>query len=87
MHRQVYIESQAHQERAADGSPNTLAHLWAERVLVPVAAVLARIGLSARARARKRVSQALAEGLTDRARVDFRPLPCFRATMVLPKPY
>ena len=45
-----------------------LAHLRAERVLIPVAAVLERIGLAARARARKRVFQALAEGLTDGAR-------------------
>ena len=45
-----------------------LAHLRADRVLIPVAAVLERIGLAARARARKRVFQALAEGLTDGAR-------------------
>jgi hypothetical protein len=45
-----------------------LAHLRAERVLVPAAAVLERIGLAARVRARKRVFQALAEGMTDAAR-------------------
>lgn len=45
-----------------------LAHLRAERVLVPAAAVLERIGLAARVRARKRVFQALAEGLTESAR-------------------
>jgi hypothetical protein len=45
-----------------------LAHLRAERVLVPAAAVLERIGLAARVRARKRVFQALAEGLNDAAR-------------------
>ena len=42
-----------------------LAHLRTERVLVPAAAVLERIGLAARVRARKRAFQALAEGLTD----------------------
>jgi TnpA family transposase len=42
-----------------------LAHLRAERVLVPATAVLERIGLAARVRARKRAFQALAEGLTD----------------------
>jgi TnpA family transposase len=45
-----------------------LAHLRAERVLVPAAAVLERIGLAARVRARKRVFQALAEGLTKSVR-------------------
>src|SRR6516225_1105820 len=45
-----------------------LAQLRAERVLIPVAAVLERIGLAARARARKRVFQALAEGLSNAAR-------------------
>jgi TnpA family transposase len=45
-----------------------LAHLRAEGVLVPAAAVLERIGLAARARARQRVFQVLAEGLTDAAR-------------------
>jgi hypothetical protein len=44
-----------------------LAHLRAEGVLVPAAAVLERIGLAARARARQRVFQVLAEGLTDAA--------------------
>jgi TnpA family transposase len=42
-----------------------LAHLRAERVLVPAAAVLERIGLAARVRARKRVFQVLAEGLSN----------------------
>ena len=46
----------------------TLAHLRTERVLVPAAAVLERIGLAARVRARKRAFQALAEGLTDTTR-------------------
>ena len=45
-----------------------LAHLRAEGVLIPAAAVLERIGLSARIRARKRVFQVLTEGLTDAAR-------------------
>ena len=45
-----------------------LAHLRAERVLVPVAAVLERIGLAARVRARKRVFQALAAELSNAAR-------------------
>ena len=45
-----------------------LAHLRAERVLVPAASVLERIGLAARARARRRAFQALAEGLTDTTR-------------------
>ena len=45
-----------------------LAHLRAERVLIPAAAVLERIGLAARVRARKRVFQTLAEGLPDATR-------------------
>jgi TnpA family transposase len=45
-----------------------LAHLRTERVLVPAAAVLERIGLAARVRARKWAFQALAEGLTDTTR-------------------
>jgi TnpA family transposase len=45
-----------------------LAHLRSERVLIPAAAVLKRIGLAARVRARKRVFQVLAEGLTDARR-------------------
>jgi hypothetical protein len=45
-----------------------LAHLRAERVLVPAAVVLERIGLAARVRARKQVFLALAKGLTDAAR-------------------
>jgi hypothetical protein len=45
-----------------------LAHLRGERVLVPVAAVLERIGLAARVRVRKRIFQTLAEGLSDAAR-------------------
>ncbi len=44
-----------------------LAHLRAEGVLIPAAAVLERIGLAARVRARKRVFQVLAEDLTDAA--------------------
>ena len=44
-----------------------LAQLRGERVIVPAAAVLERIGLAARVRARKRAFQALAEGLTDTA--------------------
>ncbi len=45
-----------------------LVHLRAERVLIPAAAVLERIGLAARVRARKRVFQTLAEGLSDPTR-------------------
>ena len=45
-----------------------LARLRSERVLIPAAAVLERIGLAARVRARKRMFQALAEGLTDAQR-------------------
>jgi uncharacterized protein DUF4158 len=45
-----------------------LAHLRAANVLVPTAAVLERIGLAARARARKRTFQVLADDLTDAAR-------------------
>ena len=45
-----------------------LAHLRAANVLIPAAAVLERIGLAARVRARKRAFQLLAEGLTDAAR-------------------
>jgi hypothetical protein len=45
-----------------------LAHLRAANVLVPAATVLERIGLAARARARKRVFQALADGLTEAER-------------------
>jgi Domain of unknown function (DUF4158) len=44
-----------------------LAHLRTEGVPIPAAAVLERIGLAARVRARKRVFQVLAEGLTDAA--------------------
>jgi hypothetical protein len=44
-----------------------LAHLRAEGVLIPAAAVLERIGLAARVRARKRVFQVLADGLTNAA--------------------
>jgi TnpA family transposase len=49
-----------------------LAHLRAANVLVPAATVLERIGLAARVRARKRVFQALADGLTgdERAALD-----------------
>jgi hypothetical protein len=46
-----------------------LAHLRAERVLVPAAAVLEQIGLAARVRARKRGLQALAEGLSNAAKI------------------
>jgi TnpA family transposase len=45
-----------------------LAHLRAANVLVPTTAVLERIGLTARVRARKRVFQALADGLTEAER-------------------
>jgi hypothetical protein len=45
-----------------------LAHLRAECVLIPAATVLERIGLAARVRARKRVFQVLAEGLTSTTR-------------------
>jgi hypothetical protein len=44
------------------------AHLRAGNVLVPATAVLERIGLTARVRARKRVFQALADGLTEAER-------------------
>ena len=49
-----------------------LAHLRAANVLIPAATVLERIGLAARVRARKRVFQALADGLTgdERAALD-----------------
>ncbi len=45
-----------------------LTHLRAANVLVPAAAVLERIGLAARVRARKRAFQALAAGLTEAER-------------------
>ena len=45
-----------------------LVHLRAANVLVPATAVLERIGLTARVRARKRVFQALADGLTEAER-------------------
>jgi TnpA family transposase len=45
-----------------------LAHLRTANVLVPAAAVLERIGLAARVRARKRAFQALADGLTEAER-------------------
>ena len=45
-----------------------LAHLRAGRVLLPAAAVLERIGLAVRVRARNRAFQALAEGLTNTTR-------------------
>lgn len=45
-----------------------LGHLRAERVLIPAAAVLERIGLAARVRARKRVFRTLADGLPDATR-------------------
>jgi len=45
-----------------------LAHLRANRVLLPVAAVLERTGLAARARARKKTFETLAAGLSDSER-------------------
>jgi TnpA family transposase len=45
-----------------------LVHLRAANVLIPAAAVLERIGLAARGRARKRAFQALADGLTETER-------------------
>ena len=45
-----------------------LAHLRAGNVLIPATAVLERVGLAARARARKRIFEVMAEGLTDAAR-------------------
>ncbi|MGZ9083587.1 MAG: DUF4158 domain-containing protein [Rhodoplanes sp.] len=45
-----------------------LAHLRADNVLIPAAAVLERIGLAARVRARKRTFQVMAEGLSDASR-------------------
>jgi hypothetical protein len=45
-----------------------LAHLRADNVLIPAVAVLERIGLAARVRARKRAFQVMAEGLSDAAR-------------------
>jgi hypothetical protein len=41
-----------------------IAHLRANNVLLPTVTVLERIGLAARARARKKVFDALADGLT-----------------------
>jgi TnpA family transposase len=52
-----------------------LAHLRAANVLVPPATVLERIGLAARVRARKRVFQALADGLTEAERAALDALP------------
>lgn len=46
----------------------TLDHLRSANVLTPIAAVLERIGLAARALARKKAFEALADGLTDAAR-------------------
>jgi TnpA family transposase len=45
-----------------------LAHLRATNVLLPAAAVLERIGLAARVRARNKAFEALADGLTDSER-------------------
>ena len=45
-----------------------LAHLRTTNVLFPAAAVLERIGLAARVRARRKVFEALADGLTDAER-------------------
>ena len=58
-----------------------LAYLRAERVLIPAAAVLERIGLAARVRARKRVFQAMAEELTDAAREVLENLLTFDAAL------
>jgi hypothetical protein len=44
--------------------PAMISHLRTNNVLLPTAAVLERIGLAARARARKKVFDALADGLT-----------------------
>ena len=41
-----------------------LAHLRMTNVLVPTAAVLERLGLAARVRARRKVFETLADGLT-----------------------
>ena len=46
-----------------------LAHLRANGVLLPAAAVLERIGLAARARARKKTFETLAAGLSDRSAI------------------
>ena len=46
-----------------------LTHLRSSNVLLPTVAVLERIGLAARARARKKVFETLADGLTDQKRV------------------
>jgi hypothetical protein len=45
-----------------------LTHLRTSNVLLPAVAVLERIGLAARARARKKVFETLADGLTDQKR-------------------
>lgn len=45
-----------------------LDHLRSANLLTPIAAVLERIGLAARARAQKKAFEALAEGLTDATR-------------------
>jgi TnpA family transposase len=48
--------------------PAMLTHLRTSNVLLPTVAVLERIGLAARARARKKVFETLADGLTDQKR-------------------
>ena len=58
-----------------------LAHLRVEGVLVPAAAVLERIGLAARVRARRRVFQILGEGLADATREAFEKLLTFDPTL------
>ena len=58
-----------------------LAHLRAAGVLVPAAAVLERIGLAARVRARRRVFQILGEGLTDATRDALEKLLTFDPTL------
>ena len=45
-----------------------VAHLWANNILLTAAAVLERIGLAARARARKKTCETLAARLSDTER-------------------
>jgi hypothetical protein len=58
-----------------------LAHLRTKGVLIPTAAVLERIGLAARVRARKRVFQILREDLTDSTRETLEKLLTFDPTL------
>lgn len=58
-----------------------LAHLRTEGVPIPTAAVLERIGLAARVRARKRVFQILGEGLTESTRETLEKLLMFDPTL------